>query len=118
MRHPSPQSRSRTRPTVGHRGRLKVMTLGAGVRAIRIKELQQRVGLSRTSIWRLERRGLFPRRVHLTGNAVGWIDEEIDAWLRARKRREIPPRAHQGELFGDEPRVANLTISEVPNNDR
>jgi prophage regulatory protein len=72
-------------PTRGHESRPKLANQGARLRAIRIKELQQRVGLSRTSIWRLEQRGLFPRRVHLTVSAVAWIEQEIDDWLRSRR---------------------------------
>lgn len=76
------------RATRGHESRPRLADQGVKPRAIRIKELQRRVGLSRTSIWRLERLGLFPRRLHLTASAVAWIEEEIDDWLRSR--REVP----------------------------
>ncbi len=51
---------------------------------MRFKELRQRVGLSRTSIWRLERKGQFPRRWQLSDNAVAWLEDEVDQWVRAR----------------------------------
>lgn len=39
---------------------------------IRSKEVQALTGLSRTTIWRLEREGKFPARVPLTASNVGW----------------------------------------------
>jgi predicted DNA-binding transcriptional regulator AlpA len=39
---------------------------------IRSKEVQELTGLSRTTIWRLEREGKFPARVPLTASNVGW----------------------------------------------
>ena len=54
------------------------------MRVLRIAAVKDRVGLSRTSIWRLERKGLFPRRRQLSANAVGWSEEEVDDWLRSR----------------------------------
>ena len=37
-------------------------------------------------IWRLERDGKFPRRLRLGANAVGWLENEIDDWIRQRAR--------------------------------
>jgi prophage regulatory protein len=53
-------------------------------RVIRKPELLSRVPLSDPTIWRLERAGRFPRRLQLGGNSVGWLEEEIDAWLAER----------------------------------
>lgn len=45
-------------------------------------DLDQITGLSRTTRWRLEREGKFPARRSLTGSrAVGWLAEEVDAWI-------------------------------------
>ena len=35
-------------------------------------------------LWRLERNGLFPKRVQLGPNAVAWLESEIDEWINAR----------------------------------
>jgi len=53
---------------------------------IRWKKVGEKTGLSRVSAWRLERRGLFPRRVQLSPGAVGWIESEVDEWLETRPR--------------------------------
>jgi prophage regulatory protein len=50
-------------------------------RIIRKPELFSTVGLSDATIWRLERKGLFPKRISLGGHSVGWINSEIKSWL-------------------------------------
>ena len=53
---------------------------------LKTKDLLLRVGLSRTSIWRLEREGLFPKRIRLSANTVGWLEDEVQDWLASRPR--------------------------------
>lgn len=53
-------------------------------RIIREKECFRFTGLSRTTRWRLERRGEFPKRRKLSENAVGWLESEILAWVQAK----------------------------------
>lgn len=36
-------------------------------------------------IWRLERAGLFPKRIKLGDHRVGWDLGEVVAWMEARK---------------------------------
>jgi predicted DNA-binding transcriptional regulator AlpA len=54
------------------------------VRVLRASEVEQRVGLSRTTIWRLERTGEFPSRRRLGANAVGWLEQEVEDWITSR----------------------------------
>lgn len=54
------------------------------VRILRKPEAQQKVGLSHSTIWRLEREGKFPKRLRLGGGACGWIEHEIDEWIAQR----------------------------------
>jgi predicted DNA-binding transcriptional regulator AlpA len=53
-------------------------------RIIRAKEVQSMAGLSRTTLWRLENKGEFPRRVSLGGNSVGWKLSEVKCWIDER----------------------------------
>ena len=41
-------------------------------------------GLSRTTIWRRERAGEFPRRRQLGGNCVGWLESAVCTWMQTR----------------------------------
>ncbi len=54
------------------------------MRVLRASEVEQRVGLSRTTIWRLERTGEFPSRRRLGANAVGWLEQEVEDWITSR----------------------------------
>ncbi len=53
---------------------------------LREAEVRRRTSLARSTRWTLEREGRFPKRVRLTGRAVGWRSSEITAWIRARDR--------------------------------
>jgi prophage regulatory protein len=41
-------------------------------------------GISAATIWRMERQGEFPARRQLTEGRVGWLDTEVEEWLRTR----------------------------------
>ena len=57
---------------------------GPPIRLLRMSEVQARTGLSRSTIRRWVARGLFPQPIKLGENVVGWIEAEIDAWIRER----------------------------------
>ena len=52
---------------------------------LREREVHRRTGLSRTTRWRLERDGKFPRRRLISPGAVGWLESEISDWIASRK---------------------------------
>ena len=52
------------------------------LRLLRFPAVRTRTGLSRSTIWRLERVGKFPKHRRISPNAVGWIEHEIDDWIR------------------------------------
>jgi prophage regulatory protein len=54
------------------------------VRLIRLRDVCYRTGLSRTTIWRLERRNAFPKHRQISSNTVGWIEHEVTAWIESR----------------------------------
>ena len=54
-------------------------------RLIRIAEVQRITGLSRTTIWRRERAGDFPRRRRLGSNSVAWVLAEVIGWCHSRE---------------------------------
>ena len=53
-------------------------------RFLREPEVKQTSGLSRTTRWRLEKKGLFPRRRQISPNGVAWLESEIRAWMREK----------------------------------
>ena len=57
-------------------------TTPLGVRFLRLPEVLERTGLSRSTIYVRLDQGRFPRPVSLGGRAVGWIEAEVDEWIR------------------------------------
>ena len=51
------------------------------IRIIRKKELFPKVGMSDATVYRLEKKGKFPKRVQIGPNSVGWIEGEVDQWI-------------------------------------
>jgi len=50
---------------------------------MRIPAVRQATGLSRASIYLLERKGVFPNRVKL-GRASAWVRSEVEDFIRQR----------------------------------
>ena len=48
---------------------------------LRRKQVEARTGLSRSTIYLRIQKGTFPKPINLGARAVGWVKDEIDAWL-------------------------------------
>ena len=53
---------------------------------IRIRKVMDKTDLSRSTLYRLERDGLFPKKVKLGEHARAWVEAEVDEWCEARIR--------------------------------
>ena len=60
------------------------------MKILRRPEVEAKTTLSGPTIWRHIQAGTFPPQVQLGPNSVGWIEEEIDAWIASRQRGPIP----------------------------
>ena len=56
---------------------------------LRRQQVQERTGLSRSSIYHLIKHGAFPRQIQLSARSVGWLSNEIDTWLSTRIAKSI-----------------------------
>lgn len=54
------------------------------MRLLRLKQVVAATGLSRMTIYRLEKLGNFPSRRRLSVNSVAWQEDEVTEWLRTR----------------------------------
>jgi prophage regulatory protein len=63
---------------------------------LRLPQVKQRTGLSRSSIYAKISLGEFPAPVNLGARAVAWIGAEIDQWINDRVK------ASRGGLGTDE----------------
>ncbi len=66
----------------------KAMPAPAADRFVGEGECQQLTSLSRTTRWRMERKGTFPKRVKIAPNRIAWRLSEILLWAA-----EQPPVA-------------------------
>lgn len=55
-------------------------------RLLRLPEVKQRVGLSRTEIYRRIQRGAFPRSIPLGPQSAAWDSIAIDTWIDGQLR--------------------------------
>ena len=62
----------------------RIGTSTVPLRLLRFGEVRQRTGLSRSTIWRMERSGVFPKRVKVSVNVVAWREDEVTAWIASK----------------------------------
>jgi len=58
--------------------------LQLGVFVMRIlsrKQVRDKVSISFAEIARREARGEFPKRIQISPNRVGWLEDDIDRWI-------------------------------------
>jgi prophage regulatory protein len=55
-----------------------------GISILRLPEVKNRTGLSRSTIYLRVKEGKFPYPIGLGSRAVGWVESEIDEWLDQR----------------------------------
>ena len=56
-------------------------------RFIREPERRRITGLSRSTWWRLERKGQAPKRRQISPNGVAWLESELTSWIASRASR-------------------------------
>jgi len=54
------------------------------MRFMRLTEVIRDTGLGRSSIYKRIAEGEFPKPVPLGGRAVGWVSDEVEAWILER----------------------------------
>jgi len=64
------------------------------MRLLSKRQLKEMVLYSPQHIARLEKAGLFPKRVQLGQSRVGWVEAEVLDWLTAKLNRREEPRRH------------------------
>jgi prophage regulatory protein len=86
---PAPSDRARTpipfEPT----------SRSAPIRILRLAQVIDMTGLGKTKIYELQAQGRFPLSVRITAHSVGWVEQEVQAWLTGRlaERRPLPAAA-------------------------
>jgi prophage regulatory protein len=63
------------------------------MQVLRLPQVRQVTGLGRSMIYQLEAERRFPRRIKIGARAVGWLQDEVQAWVAARVKRSRGPSA-------------------------
>jgi len=71
------------------------------------KEVQFMTSISRTTAWRLQRRGEFPRPYTISPGRVGYREDEVQAWRLSRDHSAT-------RLQGTRPLAPSATPSDAP----
>ena len=66
---------------------------------IRLPQVLEQVSLCRATIYKMIGRGEFPQPVQIGQRSVGWLTEEINAWLKSRPY--TPPHLEQTTVIGE-----------------
>ena len=54
------------------------------MRLIRLPEVENLVGLKKSTIYSLIERGDFPQQIKISARASAWVGEEVDEWIQSR----------------------------------
>lgn len=60
-------------------------------KVVRLKQVLQRVGISRAQLYVLMGEGFFPKNFSLSGpngRAVGWLESDVDKWVSSRSEQQ------------------------------
>ncbi|MDU9410021.1 AlpA family transcriptional regulator [Pseudomonas sp. zfem001] len=63
------------------------------MKILRLSAVIESTGLARSTIYKFVGTGDFPKPVPLVGRSVGWLESEIQEWIKGRLvARDINPR--------------------------
>ncbi len=51
---------------------------------LKLRAVKSRTGLSRSTLYLRIAQGTFPKQIRLGTRAVGWVEDEIEDWLKAQ----------------------------------
>jgi prophage regulatory protein len=55
-----------------------------GASILRLPDVIKKTALSRSAIYGMIAKGLFPKQIKLTARSSGWIQSEVDQWVDDR----------------------------------
>ena len=64
---------------------------------IRINQVKERTGLSRSTLYSLIKDCKFPSPIPIGARAVGWLSTDIDAWIESRVKASRPKSFRESE---------------------
>jgi prophage regulatory protein len=82
-------------PSDAARASFEPTSRSAPIRILRLAQVIDMTGLGKTKIYELQAQGRFPMSVRITAHSVGWVEQEVQAWLAAglAERKPFPAAA-------------------------
>ena len=62
------------------------------IRLLRLAQVIECTGIRKTKLYEMQSQGKFPMRVKITEHAVGWVENDVQAWLANRVAQSDPLR--------------------------
>ena len=53
-------------------------------RILRIREVTDRIGVARSTIYEWQSRGAFPPSIPLGERSIGWLESDVTAWIERK----------------------------------
>jgi predicted DNA-binding transcriptional regulator AlpA len=81
------------------------------------KKVEPRIGISRTTAWRLQKTGDFPKPYVVSPGRVAYRESEVEAWKASRGHRsadQAPPPARAASALAVETPLPPTPTSEPP----
>lgn len=67
-------------------------------RILKLPEVLEVTGLSKSTLYRLIKSGDFPKPVRLTSQRVGWLASQVQAWMESLQAVDLFEEVRQVEL--------------------
>jgi prophage regulatory protein len=80
-------------------------------RTIRRSDLFKLIPLAKSTIYRMEQRGEFPRQFFLTARCVVWDLSEVEAWIDERRRASASAQIETGPFPDAQKRKRRVATS-------
>lgn len=79
---------------------------------LRVKQVKERTGLSRATVYNMMKSGTFPMKTALGTRAIGWLESEITLWMVSRK--DVEKKGLEAKPNPDGKRKRSSSPSAVP----
>lgn len=71
---------------------MQMLKISENERFLRLADVMERTGLSRSTIYLHISQGRFPNNINLGPRSVGWLESEIETWMQnCIEQRSITP---------------------------
>jgi prophage regulatory protein len=74
-------------------------SVALGDRLLPWRTVKELTGISRTTAWRLQNAGAFPRPLVISPGRIAWRESDVSAWKAALTPRNQMTEVHQRPLF-------------------